>query len=346
MGFGGNVHIPALLSVSGIVVSGIADSGSGRAATIAARINPPPRVFATGADLIDADEVDGVVVATPPRAQSDFVRRALMAGKPVLCEKPVGLNFAITAALASEARSRDAVACVGFEFRYDRGIRLLCNTCREGRIGPLERIDVAWITSGGVRMPARWSWRNDINEAGGVITEFAIHVIDYMRWISGEGIEAFKADGGIRVRKRVDAEGRVRPVTAPDVLEFFGRTASGIRLNAVVSNAYAAALGHRIVLTGRSGKLTFLHRPPFGMADWAVTLETPDGSSCLSDTDGAGAQKREEKSDTRVLAFAALFRDFARAARGEPGVRLPSFEDAAAARRVTHAIEVATGFAN
>jgi len=345
MGFGADVHVPALLSTPGIVVTGLADAGSGRAARVAAGMQPSPQVFANAADLIASDNVDAVVVATPPRQQAVFVQQAMVAGKAILCEKPLGLTPAISEALAAEARSRNVLACVGFEFRYDPGVRMLWEAFHENRIGPLERVDIAWITGGGARKPPRWGWRNDIDEAGGVITDFGIHVIDYIRWISGEDIQIHLARADIRVRERTGTDGRIRLATSPDVVEFLANTESGIHVNAVVSNAYAAAFGHRIELTGRKGRLTFFHRPPFGIADLNVVLDAGGESLNLMESDSRRPEHQQGGPDTRVQAFAALFRDFVAAARGQGSEHLPRFDDAVAARRVTHAIEVASGFA-
>ena len=344
-GFGAAVHVPALLSVPDAAISGIADSGSGRAAEAARSVTPTPRVFATAAELIASDEVQGVVIVTPPKVHEELVRHALALRKPVLCEKPLGLSPATTEALAAAAGASKAIACVGFEFRYDPGIRMLRNAYREGRIGPLEAIDVSWITSGGARSPARWGWRHDIGEAGGVITDFGVHVIDYLHWISGEAITHFRANASVRIRERTDAEGRMRRTTAPDVLELDGATASGIRVNVFVSNAFTQAVGHRIVLNGRAGRLSFLHRPPFRLADSVVVLETSDGFETLSDLFAESANDCDGNMETRILAYAALYRDFLGAVRGEAPADLPGFDDAAAARRVTHAIEAATGYA-
>jgi predicted dehydrogenase len=337
--------MPALLSVPGAAIAGFADAGSGRAAEAARKVTPTPQVFATAAELIASDDIQGVVVVTPPKAQEALVLHALALRKPVLCEKPLGLSSVTTEALATAARESKATACVGFEFRYDPGIRMLRKAYREGRIGPLEAIDVSWITAGGARSPARWGWRHDIGEAGGVITEFGVHVIDYLHWISGEALADFRAKASVRIRERTDAEGKMRRTTAPDVLELDGATMSGIRVNVFVSNAFTRAVGHRIVLSGRAGRVSFLHRPPFRLADSVVVLQTSDGSETLSDLFAEASHGGDGEPETRILAYAGLYRDFLGAARGETSADLPGFDAAAAARRVTHAIEVATGYA-
>src|SRR4051794_4689399 len=50
------------------------------------------RWTASLAELVGADDVDVVLVATPVEAHAEAVRAALAAGKAVLCEKPLGVD--------------------------------------------------------------------------------------------------------------------------------------------------------------------------------------------------------------------------------------------------------------
>ena len=49
----------------------------------------PARVTTVLDELLHSDEVDAVYIATPHSHHGEYVRAALLAGKPVLCEKPL-----------------------------------------------------------------------------------------------------------------------------------------------------------------------------------------------------------------------------------------------------------------
>ena len=51
-----------------------------------------PHAFDSAADLCRSPEVDAVFVATPDCSHLEDVLLAIESGKPVLCEKPMGMN--------------------------------------------------------------------------------------------------------------------------------------------------------------------------------------------------------------------------------------------------------------
>lgn len=327
-GFGAAVHLPVFRALEGVSVAAIADGGSGRAEAAVVGLADAPDVV-DAATIIKRADIDAVSIAVPPSAQADLALRALTAGKAVLCEKPVGRGLAETRALADEAATQGAVNAAGFGFRYDPGIRALRDALSAGGIGAVERIDVAWLTSGGARRDRPWDWRSDRSAGGGIVNNFLVHVADYLRWLTGSEIADAVSRTGIRIAERPGPSAGACSVTAPDVVESLFAMTGGVRASAVVSNAYATALGHRIEVTGTNGRLTFLHRPPFSPGDLSVLREGKEGPTrlpiALPDADPA--------QDSRAALFRGLAMDFVAAIRGEAGSgALPTFADALAAR--------------
>lgn len=72
---------------------------------------------------LGAEGVDAVVVATPATAHYDLARRALLAGKHVLVEKPLTTIAADADRLIALAAAQRAVLMVGHTFIYNAGIR-------------------------------------------------------------------------------------------------------------------------------------------------------------------------------------------------------------------------------
>ncbi len=58
-----------------------------------ARRHAVPKWYADADDLIHDPDVNAVYVATPPDSHAEYTIRALMAGKPVYCEKPMAIRY-------------------------------------------------------------------------------------------------------------------------------------------------------------------------------------------------------------------------------------------------------------
>ncbi|MBI1850949.1 MAG: Gfo/Idh/MocA family oxidoreductase [Planctomycetes bacterium] len=75
--------------------------------------------------VLDDPKIHGVVVATPTATHFDIVRDALLAGKDVLCEKPLAPTADECAVLVDLAEERSRILMVGHVFLYNPGIRRL-----------------------------------------------------------------------------------------------------------------------------------------------------------------------------------------------------------------------------
>ena len=100
-GFIGPVHVEALRRI-GVPVVGIlgVDEGESRASAEALGI---PTAYASYDDLLADADVDAVHLAVPNRFHYDMARRALEAGKHVMCEKPLAMTSKESADLVRRA---------------------------------------------------------------------------------------------------------------------------------------------------------------------------------------------------------------------------------------------------
>ena len=113
---------------------------------------------------IDDPDVDGVVVAVPPRLHLDLALRALNAGKHVVVEKPAFLAMA-DYRTALEARDRTGrVVLVGENDHYKPLAVTLRGLLAEGAIGEMV---FGHFTTIARRLKAADDWRNDEAMAGG-----------------------------------------------------------------------------------------------------------------------------------------------------------------------------------
>ena len=94
-----------------------------------------PLAFDSVADLCRSPEVDAVLVATPNALHLSDVMMAIAHGKPVLCEKPMGMNACECKQMVEAARSAQVLLGVAQVFRFEDSTARLRERVASGQIG-------------------------------------------------------------------------------------------------------------------------------------------------------------------------------------------------------------------
>ena len=159
----------------------IYDEHAAAAAELAAECGAA--VAASREELIAAD-LDIAVVATTHDALAPISTAALLAGKHVLCEKPLGRNprEARQAVIAAEQSGR--VLKVGYNHRYHPAIQKLHEVCTAGEIGPLLSIRARYGHGGRPGYDREWR-TNPAKAGGGELLDQGAHLIDLAKWLLG-----------------------------------------------------------------------------------------------------------------------------------------------------------------
>jgi len=153
--------------------------------------------------LLDNDEVEAVIVATPNGLHTRPVVDALEAGKHVLCEKPFATSLEDCDRMI-EARDRTGMALqVGLVLRYSRAFQQMASFIRAGRIG---RPAMAWCHEFRPPFPIGdgREWRFETARSGGAILEKDCHHFDLFEWMLGSRTTRVQAFGGAGV---IESEG-------------------------------------------------------------------------------------------------------------------------------------------
>lgn len=142
------------------------------------------KTFTDYEEMLDAVELDAVLIATPTRLHAPMVRAALERGLHVFCEKPLCLTSSESAGLAELAASKNLVTQVGYHNRFVGAFREVKTLLEAGAIG---RVTHATAEAYGpvVLKPKGSTWRSRRSEGGGCLYDYAAHPIDLMMWYLG-----------------------------------------------------------------------------------------------------------------------------------------------------------------
>ncbi len=136
-------------------------------------------------DVLNNDDIHGVVISTPTKLHYQHALEALKAGKHTLIEKPMTETVEQAIELTELAKERNLILMVGFLLRYSSAINFAKEYYEEGKIGRVLTV-LAKRTS---------YWPNRPMDVG-VIRDLAIHDIDLIRYMLGKEPLYVLARGG------------------------------------------------------------------------------------------------------------------------------------------------------
>ena len=177
LGYGaiGHEHSRAVRSVEGLELTAVCDSSAARLA--AAEAAAPGIVTVTDADaLLARDDVDLVVVSTPPSTHASWALRAIRAGKHVVVEKPFAIRTEEADAVLAEAEAAGRVAVVYQNRRFDPDHLAVRRAIAAGALGEVFHIETF---VGGYGHPCNF-WHSDAEVSGGAIFDWGSHVLDQL----------------------------------------------------------------------------------------------------------------------------------------------------------------------
>lgn len=140
----------------------------------------PARVTTVLDELLHSDEVDAVYIATPHSHHGEYVRAALLAGKPVLCEKPLVTTQAEGQALVALARSRGVFLMEALWTRFLPAYDLAARLLQAGAIGELRAMQSSFCFASEYR-PEHRQWNPAL--AGGALWDIGIYNLAVTRWV-------------------------------------------------------------------------------------------------------------------------------------------------------------------
>ena len=173
-------HLPLLSKLRGAQLVALCDNDRPKARALADRFDIPD-VFTDIEDLLEFDELDAVVVATPNHLHEPHVLAALAAKVHVLCERPLSLNARGVERILAAANRVDRKVFVANNHRFRSDVQALDRFLRGGELGKLTGIRA------GVYQPRirHEGWRARRAEAGGgAFFDQGLPMVDLAMWLA------------------------------------------------------------------------------------------------------------------------------------------------------------------
>jgi myo-inositol 2-dehydrogenase/D-chiro-inositol 1-dehydrogenase len=251
-----NIHAANVAANPDVILSVIADPWREGVDTLAARLGCAAAYDCAAA--IERDDVDAVVIGTPTDTHIDLMLRAVKLGKPVLCEKPIDLDFAKAAKAVEEIERQNGKVMLGFNRRFDPDTLQMRKAIAAGDIGEVRQVVITSRDPG--LAPVEY-----LKHSGGIFRDMTIHDFDTARTLLGEE----------PVEVMAIASRLVEPALAQiddfDSVMVLLRTASGKQCHINCCREAVYGYDQRLEVFGSKGMLLNENHRPSTVRTWTAT---------------------------------------------------------------------------
>jgi predicted dehydrogenase len=191
-GFMGRVHLEALRRVEHVEVAAISGRNAAAADKLGSAFNVPR--LSPEAILRDAS-IHAIHICTPNAQHFPMAKEALLAGKHVLCEKPLAVSSAEARELAALAAERNLRNCVCHNLRYYPMVQHIRRLREDGDLGEILVVQGTY-SQDWLLYDTDWNWRVS-SAAGGpsrCMADIGSHWFDMAEHLSGLRVSTLCAD--------------------------------------------------------------------------------------------------------------------------------------------------------
>jgi predicted dehydrogenase len=189
IGFG-RFLLKTLAAMDNVLPVAVADRNSSEGESMARSYGI--RAYRQAGEMLEKEDLDGLVVAVSPRAREAIIKDAAERGIPMFVEKPWAASNSQAARLADLCQRTGAPVMTGFSFRYLPAVVRLQHLLNES-LGPVRVLQAQYL-GGWLPGPEAWLW--DPGDGGGFFNENSCHLFDTVNAVVGEAPASLEARGG------------------------------------------------------------------------------------------------------------------------------------------------------
>ncbi len=174
---------------------------------------PAAGVFTDVDEMLASVEIDAVSNVTSDAFHAPLSLKCIAAGKHVLCEKPLAVNYPDAKKMADAARRKGVINMVNLSYRNAAAIHRAHQLVADGVIGRVIHFEASylqcWLAGkcwGDWRTSPQFLWRlSEKHGSKGVLGEVGVHILDFATYPAGDvqsvncKLKTFKKARGDRV---------------------------------------------------------------------------------------------------------------------------------------------------
>ena len=218
--------------------------------------------------LVDDNQVEAIIIASPQATHCEIALRAFAAGKPVMCEKPMGISLEEARTMVSAAESAQVSNMVAYNYIRTPASQFAKHLVENGQLG-----QITWFRAEHTEdfhadpdTPANW---RSFGDANGCLGDLAPHPVNAMLALMGP-IQSLNAEIETVHKQRGGIE-----VSNDDQIQMMCRFENGVMGHLFASRtATGRKMGYAYEITGTKGAIRFDQEDQ--NAIWLYRTEGPE----------------------------------------------------------------------
>ena len=145
-----------------------------------------PHAAVSPAEMIADPTLDAIDICTPNPLHFEVAKAAVLAGKAVLCEKPLTVTAAEARALSRLAEERGVTCGTVFNNRFLAPVMRAKQLIGEGRLGRILSFEFTYKHNSCIDPDRRVGWKQTAEGGGGTWYDLGPHAVDLLHYLCGE----------------------------------------------------------------------------------------------------------------------------------------------------------------
>ena len=195
----GRLHAETIASHSESTLYAVSDIDSGSANELAVHYGATVK---SSEEIISDSNIDAILIATSTDTHAGFIEKASLAGKAILCEKPVDLSLSRAKECLKKVNAANNPIMIGFNRRFDPNFAQLKKSLDDKEIGKSELLTITSFDPA----PPPVSY---VKTSGGLYRDMMIHDFDLSNFIMNELPVTISAVGHSLINPEIGAVGDV-----------------------------------------------------------------------------------------------------------------------------------------
>jgi predicted dehydrogenase len=253
-GWAGTAHIPALRALPDYEIRAIS-AHSAEAAHAAGEAFGVKAVFSDYEQMVLQPDIDLVAVTVKVPHHRELVSAAVLAGKAVYCEWPLGRDLDEARAMAALAAEQGVRTIVGLQARQAPAVEFVRQLLSDGYVGEVLSTTMIGLSIPGDALAQPNAYMLDTTNGANLLTIPVGHSLDMLNYVLGEFAALSAVSDLRRPLITIEETGERIVKTAADQIALIGTLTSGATAAMHIREAVAGGIGFLWEINGTAGTL-------------------------------------------------------------------------------------------